>query len=89
MGNITIGGESLSPKAQKRLDDWLDRQIEREHQMVKNMFGNVGDTIKCHDANEAIELEHLLLKEGIETDYLYEKDGQKGLWLEVTKVCRA
>ena len=28
----------------------------------------------------------LLAKEGIETAFLHEKDGERGLWLEVRKV---
>ena len=48
----------------------------------------VGDTIKCHDAEELIDYMYGLHDEGIETDFLYEKDGEKGLWLEVTKVRR-
>lgn len=46
----------------------------------------VGDTIQCRDKDDCIgtmmELEH----EGVETGFLYEKDGEKGLWLEVKKV---
>ena len=49
---------------------------------------NVGDTIKCHDAEEMVDLMYQLNREGIETDFLYEKDGEKGLWLVVTKVRR-
>lgn len=44
-----------------------------------------GDTIKCNDKEELIELMEDLAHEGIETDFLYEKDGEKGLWLIVTK----
>ena len=47
---------------------------------------NVGDTIKCNNSDEAIELMKELALEGIETDFLYEKDGVHGLWLEVKKV---
>lgn len=45
-----------------------------------------GDTIKCSDAEEAAYLIHELAMEDIETDFLYEKDGEKGIWLVVTKV---
>ena len=41
-----------------------------------------GDFIKCHDKDDITEL----MKYDIETDFVYEKDGQKGLWLEVIKV---
>ena len=45
-----------------------------------------GDTIKCSDADEAVELMTELQKEGITTDFLYEKDGQKGIWLKVERI---
>ena len=44
---------------------------------------NVGDTIKCHDADEAISLMQELAKEGIETDFIY-YDGD-GIGLEVVR----
>ena len=46
----------------------------------------VGDTIKCKTAGEMICVMYDLRKENIETDFLYEKDGQEGLWLIVKKV---
>ena len=46
----------------------------------------IGDTIKCADAEDMIETMYALAKEDIETDILYELDGVKNLWLEVTKV---
>lgn len=45
----------------------------------------VGDTIKCRDADDAIRTSEELLKAGIYTDFLYYKDGKRGLWLEVVK----
>lgn len=47
-----------------------------------------GDTIKCHDKEELVEVMCELEKEGYRTDFLYEKDGQKGLWLQITKGIR-
>jgi hypothetical protein len=44
-----------------------------------------GDTIKCHDPDDMINAMHDLAKEGIETDFMYEKDGENGYWLVVTK----
>lgn len=46
----------------------------------------VGDTIKCHDAEDMIRTMTELEKENITTDFMYEKDGEKGLWLEVERV---
>ena len=45
----------------------------------------VGDTIKCHDKDDLIKTMTEIAKENIETDFVYEKDGVKGLWLVVTK----
>ena len=42
-----------------------------------------GDTIKCSDAEEMIKTMNELEKENIHTDFLYEKDGEKGYWLEI------
>lgn len=46
----------------------------------------VGDTIKCSTKEEMVDLMQELAKEGIETDFMYEKDGEKGLWLVVERV---
>jgi hypothetical protein len=42
-----------------------------------------GDTIKCFDAEDMIKTMNDLEKENIHTDFLYEKDGEKGYWLEI------
>lgn len=39
----------------------------------------VGDTIKCRDADDAIRTSEELLKAGVYTDFLYYKDGKRGL----------
>lgn len=46
----------------------------------------VGDTIKCHDKDDMADTFQALQKEGVDTDFLYEKDGKKGLWLIVLSV---
>ena len=46
----------------------------------------VGDTIKCSTEEEMVDLMQELAKEDIETDFMYEKDGEKGLWLVVERV---
>ena len=46
----------------------------------------VGDTIKCHDADDMIRTMTELEKENITTDFMYEKDGEKGLWLVVERI---
>ena len=48
----------------------------------------VGDTIKCHDKEEMVTLMTELAKENITTDFMYEKDGKKGLWLVVERIGR-
>lgn len=45
-----------------------------------------GDIIECHDADDLIEVMTDLLRVGIETDIMYEKDEKRGYWLVVTKV---
>ena len=45
-----------------------------------------GDTIQCHYKDDAVSYMTELAKENIETDFMYEKDGVKGLWLVVTRV---
>ena len=46
----------------------------------------VGDTIKCADKEDMVNVMVNLATDGIETDFLYEKDGEQGLWLEVKSV---
>ena len=46
----------------------------------------VGDTIKCSDADEMVEIMTDLAKYGIITDFRYEMDGEQGFWLIVEKV---
>lgn len=43
-----------------------------------------GDTIKCADAEDCVRTMSALAVCGIETDFLCEKDGESGLWLEIT-----
>ena len=44
----------------------------------------IGDTIKCSDADDMIDTMERLTKSGINTDFVYEKDGKEGFWLVVT-----
>lgn len=46
----------------------------------------VGDTIRCVDADELLEMNGIMEKRGYEVDFLYEKDGEKGYWLEIMKI---
>ena len=50
---------------------------------------NIGDTIACNDADDMIETMSKLLKAGIESKFLYEKDGIKGLWIKVVALRKA
>lgn len=43
----------------------------------------VGDVIKCNDKNGMATMTTELGREGIYTDFVYEKDGQHGYWLVV------
>lgn len=49
----------------------------------------IGDTIKRHDKNDLVHTMYELQAEGIETDFLFEKDGEKGLWLRVKKISKS
>ena len=44
-----------------------------------------GDFIKCADPEEAADVADALQMEGIDWDFVYEKDGQKGIWIEILK----
>lgn len=46
----------------------------------------VGDTIKCYDADDMIRTMTELEKENITTDFMYEKDGKQGFWLVVERI---
>lgn len=46
----------------------------------------VGDTIKCADKEDLLNTHNDLALNGTYTDFLYEKDGKKGLWLVVIRV---
>lgn len=52
-------------------------------------FLKVGDTIQCKDADDAAEYMTALAKDNIDTDFLFEKDGQQGLWLIVKNIGEA
>lgn len=52
---------------------------------VKETRLRKGDTIKCADAEDCVRTRNELESCCIETDFLYEKDGESGLWLEITK----
>ena len=45
---------------------------------------NIGDTIKCSTKYEMVQYMYKLQDDGYATDFIYEKDGVKGYWLEVT-----
>ena len=46
----------------------------------------VGDTIKCANKEDLPNTHNDLAENGIQTDFMYEKGGVKGLWLEVMKI---
>ena len=46
----------------------------------------IGDTIKCANKEDLVTTHNELALNGIFTDFLYEKDGENGLWVVVTKV---
>lgn len=44
-----------------------------------------GDLIKCTDAEDAANVADALCKNGIEWDFEYEHNGEKGIWIEIQK----
>ena len=42
-----------------------------------------GDLIQCKDAEDAANVADALTKNGIEWDFVYEHDGEKGIWIEI------
>lgn len=46
----------------------------------------VGDWIECRDKEDMVDAFQSLMDEDIETDFRYEHNGVKGLWLEVIAV---
>lgn len=53
--------------------------------MAKNTL-EVGDTIKCSDPEDLVDTMYALANEHIDTEFIYEKDGEKGYWLEVVSI---
>lgn len=47
-----------------------------------------GDTIKCSDADDLVEIMTELKMEGYTTDFLYEVKGVPGYYLEILKAPR-
>lgn len=47
---------------------------------------HIGDTIKCLNADDMVDTMYKLMHCDIETDFMYEKDGEKGLWLVIEKI---
>lgn len=47
---------------------------------------SVGDTIKCANKDDLLQTHNELAKNNIMTDFMYEKDGAKGLWLEIISI---
>jgi len=43
----------------------------------------VGDTIKCANKEDLVTAHNELVLNGVYTDFLYEKDGEQGLWLRL------
>lgn len=45
----------------------------------------VRDTIKCKDPEDMVDTMFKLHHEGYDTEFMYEKDGERGLWLVIQK----
>ena len=42
-----------------------------------------GDSIRCHDQEEAGTVADMLCHLGIEWEFCYEKDGKRGIWIDI------
>ena len=42
-----------------------------------------GDTIKCHDKDEAANIADVLCHMGINWDFCYKKHGENGIWIDI------
>lgn len=70
---------------------FINLHLGRLERCIDNLKGDsmsckrleVGDTIQCRDKEEMVKYMMALAQEGIDSDFLYEKDGKKGLWLVV------
>ena len=45
-----------------------------------------GDTIRCHDAEDAALFAITLGQEGYDWDFVYERNGEHGIWIEILGV---
>lgn len=55
------------------------------YQFFKNDL-QIKNTIKCANKKDLITTHNELALNGVYTDFLYEKDGEQGLWLIVEKI---
>ena len=46
----------------------------------------IGDVIRCHDKVDIIEMHNELARNGIQTDFVFERNGKQGLWLEIKQI---
>ena len=56
-----------------------------EHNNIPDEL-QVGDFIRCKDRDDMLNTMHDLIFEGINTEFIYEHNGQSGLWLEVISI---
>lgn len=59
----------------------LEAEVEKKKQRVPLL--KKGDTIKCSDKDEAAEIGDELCKLGINWDFCYELNGEKGIWIMI------
>ena len=45
-----------------------------------------GDLIECCTSDELVEMMYELAAQDIDTDFVYEVNGEKGYWLKVVRV---
>ncbi len=59
------------------MKNWKEGEKNVPGEEKKKSDLKVGDTIKCHDPDDMIDTMNELVKSGIETDFLYKKDGKE------------
>jgi hypothetical protein len=70
-------------KIDKSIDETIEILQGRDKCMNKL---KPGDMIECVDKEDMVETMMQLAQEDVETEFVYERDGVKGYWLEVIRI---
>ena len=53
------------------------------HDLVPLDLLRKGDSIRCHDRDDAAQVADALCDLGINWDFTYDKNGEKGIWIDI------